>query len=263
MKRTLAIVTLSWFIAALAALSPADERAGAAPSPIPLLSRHAPTADYDAIGEYLRSYDGSRRCPRWTLHVLTRQTLRRNGNHERPAFRPDDLAPAESRATNADYEMSGFDKGHCVAAEDMDHSFPAFDATFVLSNVIPQYPNCNRGCWKVLEASVRRLAMDDGVERVFVLTAPAWIADPEQGTARVTSLRVRCIGRSMIHVPTHCVKSCLLEHKNGGREIQSWIVPNREDVRGDPGMYRTTLTEVRRAIGLEAWRGLEDAEAGK
>lgn len=226
------------------------------------LTRYAPTADYRLQGEFLLSYDGSRRCPRWTLELLDRHTLSRNGDHERPAFHVDDKIPARFAASPADYEMSGYDKGHCTPAEDMDHAIAPFTATFTMANVMPQHPNCNRGVWKALESYVRRLAVADGVARAWVLTAPAWKAsDPIQSRAAFLSYaRAKCIGRNQVYVPTHCVKAVLLEHETGGYEMQSWIVPNIEDCRPDPKFYKTSAADVERLVGLDLWHGVPGEE---
>lgn len=241
---------------------PTEAQAAAADPVAVELSRYAPTADYREIGDFLLAYDGSRRCPRWALEKIDRRTVQRSSDHERPAFHADPDIPPAFAATNADYDMSGYDRGHLVCAENMDYSAKAFDATFVLSNTVPQQPNCNRGVWKALESDVRRLALADGIECVYVLTAPAWKpSDPIQArAARWSHVRVRCVGRHQVWVPTHLVKAALLKHADGGWEMQSWIVPNIEDCRPKPEAYKASVDDLEALIGLDLWQNVPGGE---
>lgn len=61
-------------------------------------------------------------------------------------------------ATNADYLHSGFDKGHCIPAEDFAYDCELEKLTFTMYNVIPQVPNLNRGSWAIYEAKIRLIA---------------------------------------------------------------------------------------------------------
>lgn len=55
----------------------------------------------------------------------------------------------------AQYEGTGYDKGHMAPAG--DSSNPAeMEETFLITNMTPQKPTCNRDGWRMLEESVRK-----------------------------------------------------------------------------------------------------------
>lgn len=61
------------------------------------------------------------------------------------------------------YYKTGFDRGHLVPAEDMAYDSLLLKETFKYINVSPQYPNLNRGIWKVEETRVRELSQSDSL----------------------------------------------------------------------------------------------------
>lgn len=224
------------------------------------LCRFAPTCDYMTRGSYLVSYDGSRRTARWTLELLTRDSLAGAADRSGLDFRADAEVPGEFAADPRDYDGSGWDKGHLARAGNHKQSADDMASTFTIANCMAQHPNMNRGCWKLLEDYVAALAKMEGVRRVWCVTAPAWIS-PAPSLANgsyVAFLRVRTIGRNAVWVPTHCCKSCLVEMDDGMLSCQAWIVPNVEIVQAKFQEYRATTNEVERAIGLDLWRELPD-----
>lgn len=70
------------------------------------------------------------------------------------SFKPDLRIPLEFRNTVKDFEKSGYDRGHMVAAADTDSS-SEMEETFKLSNIAPQNPSLNRGPWKKIENDIR------------------------------------------------------------------------------------------------------------
>lgn len=70
-------------------------------------------------------------------------------------FRADLRLDPSIRAEVRDYDNTvGLDKGHLVAAADSDDPQQMSD-TFLLSNIVPQNSNLNRGAWNTLEQRVR------------------------------------------------------------------------------------------------------------
>jgi len=60
----------------------------------------------------------------------------------------------------SDYRFSiyGFDRGHVCPSADRTQNQDDNSATFLMTNMIPQSPNCNRNVWKNLESYERSLA---------------------------------------------------------------------------------------------------------
>ncbi len=75
-------------------------------------------------------------------------------------FRPDPQVPSNwYRVQATDYFSSGFDRGHMTpnADRDPENSRPINQATFLMTNMIPQAPDNNQGPWAVMENDLRSL----------------------------------------------------------------------------------------------------------
>ncbi|XP_076137805.1 endonuclease domain-containing 1 protein [Alosa pseudoharengus] len=58
----------------------------------------------------------------------------------------------EKQALNEDYTHSGFDRGHLNP--NGHHAVPGRNATFTLTNVIPQNPTLNQNAWRIHESKL-------------------------------------------------------------------------------------------------------------
>jgi endonuclease G len=109
--------------------------------------------------QYVLSYSKSRNIANWASWTLNSSWL---GEAKRKdQFRPDpDLPKGWYRVVTKDYSGSGFDRGHLVNSEDRTKNDVDNAATFLLTNIIPQSPDNNRGIWEELESYSRKLARD-------------------------------------------------------------------------------------------------------
>ncbi len=118
---------------------------------------------------YTVSYNAAWRLPNWVAYELTPEET--SGPAKRAdRFIPDPTVPFHETAGTDDYRHSGFDRGHMAPAGDMKWSEQAMRESFYLSNICPQHPALNRGIWKRLEETVRRLAATRG--SVYVVCGP-------------------------------------------------------------------------------------------
>ncbi len=106
--------------------------------------------------EYALSYSRERGTPNWVAWQLNQSWL---GNTERQDdFRPDDSLPPDwYRIKPSDYTGSGYDRGHMVPSADRTASVQDNSATFLMTNIVPQTPDNNRGAWRELEEYCRYL----------------------------------------------------------------------------------------------------------
>ncbi|MDP4264831.1 MAG: DNA/RNA non-specific endonuclease [Bacteroidota bacterium] len=74
------------------------------------------------------------------------------GDCDRSAFH---FKPSNVSAKDADYEGSGYDKGHLANAEDFAFDCKKDEETFEYINCLPQTPKLNRGKWKIWERIIR------------------------------------------------------------------------------------------------------------
>ncbi len=106
--------------------------------------------------QYVLSYNESIQSANWVAWHLssdwkgsaTRQNL----------FKSDpDLPASFFRVTTSTYTGTNFDRGHLCPSDDRDGTQADNDATFYLSNIIPQNPTLNRQTWAYLEDYTRTL----------------------------------------------------------------------------------------------------------
>lgn len=111
------------------------------------------------------SYSGRHRCADWVAEYLPRRRPLPAGaaaddagaDRARSEFKEDASIPPHLRARLVDFAHSGYDRGHLAPAADHASSQARMDATFTLSNVVPQSPSLNREYWARLEKFVRDL----------------------------------------------------------------------------------------------------------
>lgn len=117
--------------------------------------------------QYVLSYSRARSSANWVSWHLSSAW---QGNVERADnFRPDDALPSDwYKVQNHDYTNSGFDRGHLCPSGDRDRTVADNDATFLLTNIIPQAPNNNRGVWADLEVYCRKIA--DAGNELYIVT---------------------------------------------------------------------------------------------
>lgn len=121
---------------------------------------------------YCSMYDIDTMCPRqvlWTLHAADMGHAMRM-----PGWKfVNDVIPAAANLLHADFNHSGFDRGHLCPAQDRSKSAKLMRSTFAMSNCAPQLPALNRGAWKQTENSCRLAASI--YDSVCVLVMPVFL----------------------------------------------------------------------------------------
>ena len=118
--------------------------------------------------EYRSTYDLRLQVPRqveWTISPKDLGTASRQAGWQ---FRQD-LPYRQAVAVHADYNGSGYDRGHLCPAADRTSTLSAMKATFNMSNIAPQVPRLNRGAWKQSEDFCRRAVARFGSISVVVV----------------------------------------------------------------------------------------------
>jgi endonuclease G, mitochondrial len=107
--------------------------------------------------QYVLSYNNSKHIPNWVSWQLNKSWL---GNvPRRNDFRPDPSLPKGWYAVaSADYNGSGYDRGHMTPSADRSRDPETNSTTFFMTNIIPQAPDNNQGVWQKLESYCRDLA---------------------------------------------------------------------------------------------------------
>ena len=105
--------------------------------------------------QYVLSYNRDHGTPNWVSWQITENDL---GDVQRSnVFKSDTTLPKEwYHVRTDDYTGSGYDRGHMCPSS--DRSAPPEEnnqATFILTNIIPQAPNNSRSTWEQLESDSR------------------------------------------------------------------------------------------------------------
>ncbi|MBD3884337.1 DNA/RNA non-specific endonuclease [Phormidium tenue FACHB-886] len=105
--------------------------------------------------QYALSYNRDKGIANWVSWQLNADWL---GDLPRIPFETDTSLPdGWYRVRTDDYTGSGFDRGHLVPAADRDRTTADNKAVFLMTNILPQAPDNNRGPWEELESYCRAL----------------------------------------------------------------------------------------------------------
>jgi endonuclease G len=195
------------------------------------------------------SYNNGNGTPNWVSWRLVREDL---GSAARGQFFPDDELPhGFLRVTPNDYTGTGFDRGHMCPRSDRSATSESANATFVMTNIVPQAPHLNQKAWNDLEDYCRTL--------VRTKRQTLYIAAGPQGRGGEGSKgRAETIRRGVV-VPEKCWK-VIAALDDGGRDddaarvtsstrVIAVVMPNEQSVGHGWAKYRVSVKEVETLTG--------------
>lgn len=197
------------------------------------------------------SYNNSKGTPNWVSWRLERSDL---GPAPRSEFYPDpDLPRSFTHILPRDYTGSGFDRGHMCPRSDRTATNEMANATFVMTNIIPQAPAVNQKAWADLEDYCRHL-VEKQPHTLYIVAGP-------QGQGGIGSKGPEnIIGHGKVTVPAKCWKVIVvLDEANGSSDdagrvnsstrVIAVVMPNEESVGHGWAKYRTSVQEVESLTG--------------
>ena len=166
-------------------------------------------------------YSHAFRQPVWVAYTLSaknlqsRQVRRKNVFKADPAIKHNPVHPG-------DYAGSGYDKGHLAPAADMTYSMVTMDNSFLMSNISPQLPGCNRGVWKRLENQIRQWAIQE--KQLYVITGPIFSSSP--ATMKETAIPVPIAFYKVIYdlTPPHKMIGFIVPNAGSKARVASFAV---------------------------------------
>jgi endonuclease G len=197
--------------------------------------------------QYVLSYNAEKKTPNWVCWELKASDI---GNAARAPFEPDpDLPRGFARVISRDYSNGGFDRGHMCPAKDRSASPRDIRATFFMTNIVPQAPNCNQRGWERLEDYCRRLAREGHV--LYVASGPAGVG----GAGKDGRKEAIGSGRLKVTVPHKVWKVVLVLPREGAEprkntRVIAVVMPNDQSVNFEWAKYRVTTRQVERLTGL-------------
>jgi endonuclease G len=229
---------------------------------MPSLAQAAPEQREEyliARPQYVLSYNAEKRTPNWVSWCLRRSDI---GKAERGPFEADPLLPRSfTRVTSHVYDGSGFDRGHQCPAKDRSATQEDCDATFFMTNVVPQSPASNQKGWERLESYCRGLAQKG--HELHIVCGPHSIG----GTGKNGHREEIGKGRLKVTVPAKLWKVVLvLPHEDAeprkNTRVIAIIMPNDQTVDFDWTKYRVSARAVERLTGYTFFRNVpEDVAA--
>lgn len=198
------------------------------------------------------SYNDSKGTPNWVSWHLTSAEL---GKAPRLPFHPDTTLPVGfTQITPKDYTGGGFDRGHMCPHSDRSADNQMSDATFVMSNMIPQAWNVNEQAWAQLESYCRSLVEQEG-KTLYIISGPAG----KGGVGRKGKASV--IGTThKVTVPAQCWKVIMVLDAGQGDDVSkvnantrliAVIMPNNASVGEDWRGFRCSVQDVEKLTGYK------------
>lgn len=193
--------------------------------------------------QYVLSYNSKTKTANWVSWQLNRSWI---GSADRKNdFRPDDAIPeAWYKVRPNDYMGSGYDRGHIAPSSDRTRNEADNTATFLMTNMMPQVPELNRGVWGDLEEYCRELVQQG--KELYIVAGPVG--------------RKGSIGRKeKIAVPAKNWKIIVVLDRQGlgmqgittNTRTLAVMMPNDASVKGKGWKsFRVSVERVERETGL-------------
>ncbi|MCL5070795.1 MAG: DNA/RNA non-specific endonuclease [Actinobacteria bacterium] len=199
--------------------------------------------DYIIIrSQYVLSYNHNKNVPNWVAWELNADWFgdvdRYSGN-----FITDTSLPAGwYRVKHSDYTNSGYDRGHMVRSEERTKTIEDNKSTFILTNILPQTPDLNRGVWLQFEYYCEDLCKKENKE-LFVYAGGIFHTDSTIGNG--------------VSVPDSCFKIVVildrgqgLNNVNENTPVYAVVMPNIAGIRTDDWeKYKTTVRRIESSTG--------------
>ena len=212
--------------------------------------------------EFALSYNRDRGTPNWVSWHLDDSWI---GTLTRfDTFRPDPAVPPDwYRVQATDFFTTGFDRGHMTpnADRNKETSSPINQATFLMSNMVPQAPDNNQGPWAALENDLRNLYLP--ANEIYMISGPVGVGGTGSSGFRTT------VANGHVTVPAATWKVALILPKASGDDVSrvtassrtiAVLMPNVQGIRFDDWHnYLTTVDAVEALTGYDFFANVEDA----
>lgn len=151
------------------------------------------------------------------------------------------------RVDNLSYSNSGFDRGHLCPSQDRTTSIEANSSTFLMTNIVPQAPQCNQLPWANLESYCKQLVQAGN--ELYIIAG----AHGEGGTG--TSGDAMSIDNGRVSVPKNLWKVIVvlkdssddLRRVKSSTRVISVMMPNVNSLNTDWKSYRVSVDSIERA----------------
>ena len=174
--------------------------------------------------DYMLSYNDTSHHANWVAWTVDKSHI---GTTDRQNdFSVDTKLPKGFILINQnDYNHSGYDRGHLCNSQAWTDNVVDNQETFLMTNMIPQSPKCNRGTWKSLEDYCQKQALSGHILTIY---AGGY-------------LNAGYISAKHINVPAFCWKVIFIE---GVEKPICVLMPNNDKILPDWHKYETDLSHI-------------------
>ncbi|MFQ3598925.1 MAG: DNA/RNA non-specific endonuclease [Chloroherpetonaceae bacterium] len=201
--------------------------------------------------QYVLSYNNARGGANWVAWNLNESWFGTAERKQGPFITDMSLPEGFQRITHNDYTGSGFDRGHMVRSEERTRTREDNDATFLMTNILPQYHDLNAGPWLSLESYCEVLAKKKNHE-LYLIAGGIYDKNPEylngKGKGRVA------IPKSTWKIVVVLERGQGLEHITKETRVIAVNMPNeqgKEFKKSGWRKYLTTVDELERLTGYD------------
>ena len=194
---------------------------------------------------YTVSYNPEWLIPNWVAYCLTKEE-QEGDNETKGTFKPDPLVNGYQVMTD-DYKGSGYHRGHMAAAADMKWSKQAIRESYYMTNICPQTPSLNNGCWLNLERQVRKWVKE--YDSIFIACGPV-VRDGHETIC----------DEHPIAVPRAFFKVLLVQTRKHEWRGIGFIMYNEKNIESQPLLsYAMSVDDVERITGIDFFYTLPDS----
>ena len=173
-------------------------------------------------------------------------------------FQPDTEIPEDYRTELADYQNSGYNRGHMCASEDRICSKEVNGQTFYLSNMHPQIYAFNGAVWSNMEAKVRnwRDAVVNNGGTMYVCKGGT-IGDVTLDGKTSTGV-IGYISDGKVPVPKYFFMAVLKKTSSGVYSAMAFWAEHKADNSTNLTPYMISVDELEKRTGIDFFCNLPD-----
>jgi endonuclease G len=200
--------------------------------------------------QFALSYNNSNGTPNWVSWHLDSSWL--GSTPRQDSFANDTTLPAGwYQVQETDFSGSGYDRGHMCPSADRTLTVADNDATFLMTNMIPQAPNNNQQTWANMENYLRTLATSG---------SELYIISGGQGN-------IGSIANNHVVVPAYTWKVAIVlpsgtndvSRVTSTTRVIAVFVPNTNSVVSDWKQYRVSVDYVESLTGYNFYSNVADS----
>ncbi len=196
--------------------------------------------------QFMLSYCNQKNATNWVAWELNDTWIGAQERYQGKFITDTDLPAHFTRITHDHYTHSGFDRGHLVRSKDRSRNEEDNRNTFLMTNILPQTPDLNRGVWLRFEDFCLQKATREK-KNMYLIAGGIFTSD--------STLR----GEGAVAVPDSCYKIVVFWPKGKKNqevsqqlEIIAVNMPNIQGIRNIPWQsYVTSVKKIENSTGYD------------